>query len=164
MHHYDALDALAHDDVGLWLSRLPERILTDPVNDAQVVRPVRIGFFAADYFQWHLNPFGYHLTNLLFYFGACFAVGLLMWRLTLSKWAALLAALGFALMPVHAAPVAEIASRGHVLAGMFVALTVMLYILPPTRKRVLLSWLTFVLALGSKETAIGSSPCLEKYG
>lgn len=161
-HHYDALETLAQDDLSGWLARLPERILQDPVNGVQVVRPTRILFFIADYFQWHLDPFGYHLTNLLFYFGACFVVGLLAWRLTRSRVAATLAALSFALFPVHAAPVAEIASRGHVMAGMFVALTVLFYVVP-NRRAALMSWLTYLLALGSKETALITPVLLVLY-
>lgn len=161
--HDDALDSLAHDDLSLWFARFRERALIDPVSGVEIFRPTRQVIFWADYFMWHLNPVGYHITNLLLLFATCLVVALLTWRLTRRRSAGLVAGLLFALHPAHTAPISEVASRGHALAGLFVALTVLFYVLPPTRRNRILAVLSCVLAIGSKETALVTPALLALY-
>ncbi len=159
----DAVDFLAHDDLAGWGGQFIQRALIDPVSGVEIFRPTRQVIFWADYFMWHLNPLGYHITNLLFLVATCFVVALLAWHLTRRKSAAIVAGLLFALMPVHTAPIAEVASRGHVIAGFFVALTVLFYVLPRTRRNRVLAVVCCILAIGSKETALITPALLGLY-
>lgn len=161
--HDDALDSLAHDDLSLWFARFLERALIDPVSGVEIFRPTRQVIFWADYFMWHLNPPGYHLTNLLLLFATCLVVALLAWHLTRRRSAGLVAGLLVALHPAHTAPISEVSSRGHVLAGLFVALTVLFYVLPRTRRNRILALLCCALAIGSKETALIAPALLALY-
>ena len=128
--------------------------MIDPVTNWEIFRPTRQWVFWADYFMWHLEPFGYHVTNLLLYLATSFSVVLLAWHLTRRRSAAILAGLLFVVMPVHTPPVAEISSRGHVMAGLFVCLCVLFYALPRRRLYTVLAWVMAILAMGSKETAL----------
>lgn len=161
--HDDALDFLAHDDLAGWAGQFVQRSLIDPVSGAEMFRPTRQAIFAADYFMWHLDARGYHITNLLLLLATCFVVLLLAWQLTRRKSAALAAGLLFALHPAHTAPISEVSSRGHVIAGLFVALTVLFYVMGRTRRNGLLALLCCALAIGSKETALVTPLLLALY-
>ncbi|HZQ05906.1 MAG TPA: hypothetical protein VFD70_04955 [Anaerolineae bacterium] len=161
--HYDALDALPAENYALWAQRFVERALVDPVSGWQIFRPTRQVLFWANYWMWHLNPLGYRLSNLTLYLAACLVVGLLAWRLSKRRSAAALALLLFAMYPVHFAPVSAVASLGHLLAGLFVGLCVLLYVLPATRSTTIGAWLACILAIGSKETALITPALLLLY-
>jgi tetratricopeptide (TPR) repeat protein len=130
--------------------------------------------FAIDYLLWGMDPFGYHLTNVLlhtanavlFYLvsrqllGAALSVsaGANNWPLNFS---AGLAALLFALHPLRVESVAWATERRDVLSGLFYFTTIYFYFRavesthPSTRRR----WLgvtvaAYLLSLLSKATAI----------
>ncbi len=150
--HFDALDSFPAQDWNLWLTRFADRAFIDPVTGWQIFRPVRQWLFWSDYVMWHLSPLGYHITNLILHLLTSFLVALIAWRITRRQWTAMLAGLLFAMLSIHAGPVAGISSRGHVMAGLFVALSMFFYLLPRRPLTLGLSLLGFVLALGSKET------------
>ena len=152
--HFDALDSLASQNYGVWFSRFAERSFVDPVTDWPIFRPVRQWLFWSDYLMWQMAPAGYHLTNLILHLLTSFVVGLIAWRMTRDIKAPFFAGLLFAAQSIHAGPVAAISSRGHVMAGLFVAMSILFYILPRKPLTVVLSMLGYILALGSKETAI----------
>ncbi|MCC7162075.1 MAG: hypothetical protein IT331_06255 [Anaerolineae bacterium] len=161
--HFDARDGLYNGDNTIWFERFIERALIDPVSGQEIFRPTRQTIFWADYFVWRLEPFGYHLTNWLLYLATCFAVALLTFRLTKQRRAAVISGILFAVMPAHTAPVSEMASRGHVLAGLFVVLCVLYYVLPRSRRNTLAACLFCILAVGSKETALVIPALLAVY-
>jgi hypothetical protein len=130
--------------------------------------------FAIDYLLWGMDPFGYHLTNVLlhtanavlFYFisrrllGAALSVsaGAENWQLNFS---AGFAALLFAIHPLRVESVAWATERRDVLSGLFYFTTIYFYlrtvesVQPSTRRR----WLgvtvaAYLLSLLSKATAI----------
>jgi len=73
--------------------------------------------FWVEYNLWQLHPFGYHLVNVLLHaFNAIFLLCILRY---LRVPGALLAALFFALHPVHVESVAWITERKNVLSGLF---------------------------------------------
>jgi hypothetical protein len=106
-------------------------------GDSNFYRPTQTLSYIADYWAWDLNPFGYHLTNILIHAlnaGLLFLVlrGLLP-RLVAAApvrepaparadacgWLAFGVALLWALHPVHSAAVAYVSGRADTLAMLF---------------------------------------------
>jgi len=81
--------------------------------------------FWCEYQSWGLNPVGYHVTNILIH--AINAI--LIWQilLRLAVPGAWLAALVFAIHPVHVESVAWITERKNVLSGMFYLFAVLAF-------------------------------------
>jgi protein O-mannosyl-transferase len=132
-------------------------------------RPITELSLALDYALYGINPFGYHLTNLLIHATNAALVGVLFLaiirRIGLSsnnQAAMILPALVFATFPTHTEAIAWILARSDLVATTFYLTSLLLYVLAPKDKGkpfLLLSLLTFVLALGAKEMAI-SLPAL----
>ncbi len=128
--------------------------------------PLTILSFALDYRLWGLDPFGYHLTNLIFHALNTGLVLALAFRLFsygknngayASMLAAGVAALLFGLHPLHVESVAWISERKDVLSGFFYVLSLLAYIRYAEKGRALhylAALVLFVLALMSKPMAI----------
>ena len=94
--------------------------------------------FGLDYVLWGMNPFGYHLTNLLLHTGAVVAFYFVALRLLRAAMAAPseialrlgagAAALFFAIHPLRVESVAWITERRDVLSGLFFLLTILAYL------------------------------------
>src|SRR5262249_54740012 len=76
---------------------------------------VSLSYFL-DLHVWGLNPFGFHLTNLLAHLATALAVLVLARRLTGNLLAASIAGVAFALHPVHTESVTFISGRTDVLS------------------------------------------------
>ncbi|MFP4445106.1 MAG: tetratricopeptide repeat protein [Desulfosudaceae bacterium] len=147
-----------------------------------VFRPVRTISFALDYKIWGLDPFGFHLTNLLLHTANVCMVYWLIMILAAARggdqeagaiprggfWSVpFLTALFFALHPIHTESVSYIKNRSDLLAFFFMLLTLLcLYAWlksSQTRKAMLAyggAMLCFLLALGSKAMALALPPIL----
>ena len=125
--------------------------------------PVRDLTLALDAWIWGMRPFGFHLTNLLLYLACLAALYSMVARIAdLTKredgaavafWTTLL----FALHPLHVEPIALIAARNTVLAGLFLFLSVALLLRGLLDRRNLpvgIALLCFVLAVFSKAVAV----------
>ena len=124
-------------------------------------RPVVTLTYFVDYWIWKLNPFGYHLRNLVLHlintvllYWFCFLV------LKKEKWA-FWASLIFALHPIQAEAVAGISFREDLLAFLFFLSSLLLYIHQKKIKRgskryafYFGSLFSYFLAVFSKETAL----------
>jgi hypothetical protein len=152
--NFDYRAFLADHDWGKWLASLLHWSFVDPSTGRYFVRPLVLVSLLADYLAWGLNPFGYHLNNILEQVAASLVVLLLAWELSHRRAAALLAGLFFALLPIHASAVAWVTSRGDVLCGLFMGLSLVLYIENRTLLRTILALACFLLALASKEMAV----------
>ncbi len=114
-------------------------------------RPVVTATYFLDYFFWKLNPFGFHLTNillhvmnvLLFYAFAC--------RIFKDRRKSFWAALLFAWHPIHTEAVCNIAFREDLLAFFFYISALILW---ERKNTFILVSLFYLLALFSKEMAI----------
>lgn len=119
---------------------------------------------AINYYLGGLNPFGYHLMNLVLHV----INSILVYYLAFSLFSQLkkdkelentitsvFCALIFALHPLHVGTVVQISSRSAVLMTTFFLLSLLLFIKAKENKKLLLlSLLTFIFAILSKEDAI----------
>jgi len=119
-------------------------------------RPVGQLMYLLDSLTWGLEPFGYHLTNLIFHCLTSFLAFLLSWRITRNCTTATTVMVLFSVLPVHAGAVSWIAARYDVICGTFYLGSVLFYVLycqRGSRSFYLLSLGLFFLALGAKEVA-----------
>jgi protein O-mannosyl-transferase len=128
--------------------------------------------YAIDYRLWGLDPFGYHLTNLLLHAANAVLFWLLAMELLRSteppaargpdggvRFAAAVGALFFALHPLRVESVAWASERRDVLSGLFFLLTMLFYVRAvreplQRRSRLAVAMLCFALSLLSKAWAI----------
>ncbi len=121
-------------------------------------RPIVTLSLMADAHFGGTSPFGYHLSNVLLHALACVLLLRLLERLEVGGAPALMAALWFAVHPVHAASVAWIPGRSDVLLSIAVLGSSLCLL----RDRAAPHWaalgghlLSFLAALFCKETALG---------
>jgi tetratricopeptide (TPR) repeat protein len=126
----------------------------------------------SDYFYWHpltwlshmldcqlfgLNPAGHHATNVVIYALTTLLVFAAFVYMTGAFWRSGLVAALFAVHPLHVEPVAWIAERKELLAGLFwfaAILAYAFYARRPSWKRYLLCAAAFVLGLMSKPVVV----------
>lgn len=122
---------------------------------AQIYRPLTLASFMADFAFWGLNPWGYHLTNIILHT----LNSLLVYLLALNYVApmtAVMAALLFGVHPIHTEAVTYISGRGDLLASVLLLAGILLFLKSKrwgSRLRYLLSLVFLFLALLAKETA-----------
>jgi len=85
-------------------------------------RPLFVAWSMLNYTLFGLRPWGWHLGAVLLHVGAVASVFWLARRLGLEYWTAALAALIFALHPVHIEPVAWVSAASDTLVAIFAAL------------------------------------------
>jgi protein O-mannosyl-transferase len=125
--------------------------------------------FGLDYTLWGMNPFGYHLTNILVHAANTalfYLVGLRLLAKATSfsgstlRLAGITASLFFALHPLRAESVAWATERRDVLSGCFVLLSVLAYLRAAESEGGRRRWLVtaslgaYLLALASKSIAM----------
>lgn len=85
-------------------------------------RPLFVAWSMLNYTLFGLRPWGWHLGAVLLHVGAVVSVFLLVRRLGLEYWTAALAALIFAVHPVHIEPVTWVSAASDCMVTMFAAL------------------------------------------
>lgn len=141
------------------------RVLTEPlmagtsfVEHGLFYRPVSTLSFSLDGALWGLDPFGYHLTDLLLHVAVTVLVLLAVRRLREGRLAAAwLAAALFTTHPILVESVPAISRRQDALAALFLLLALLLHLRWLDRRRG--RWLAaalaaYLLALGAKEVAV----------
>ncbi len=118
--------------------------------------PLTLVSFSLDHAIWGLDPFGYHLTNLLLHLANTLLVFLLIRHLTGHLLASLVAALLFGVHPLRVESVVWITERKDVLSTLFFLTALLCYLRFRGQRSFfyLLSFLSFLLALLSKQIAI----------
>jgi len=128
--------------------RIPELVTRPLAQDTQYYRPLQGLTFLTDYAVNGLAPAGFHLTNVALHA----LVALLFYRVSRmilrDSVAALVAALLFAVHPIHTEAVAYLAGRTDSLAALFLLSALLLYRSP------YLSAGAFLLALLARESAL----------
>ncbi len=120
-------------------------------------RPVWTTSFMLDVLIGGGRPWVFHLMNAVYHFAASALFFRLLLKLNLSKNVSLLAALIFAVHPVHVHAVAWIPGRNDVLLALFGLASLLLFISYLDKKKAMdlvLSLFFFVVSLFTKESAI----------
>ncbi len=91
-------------------------------------RPLQMFTYMTDYSLWKLNPFGYHLTNMLFHIAAALCVFWLINILFGNNLLSLLTAALFVVHPVHTEAISYISGRADPMALTFMLLAFVFYI------------------------------------
>ena len=120
-------------------------------------RPVRTFTYALNFALGGLNPFGYHLLNLILHAANGILIFLLLRSILGRLDASFLGAMFFAVHPVQTAAVAYVSGRKDLLATFFLLLAALFYIQWRRRggsRRVVFTGLALLLAVLSKETAV----------
>ncbi len=124
-------------------------------------RQMRWISFTLDYALWELNPFGYHLSNLMFHIICTLLVYGFICAAFKNRALAAITALLFATHPVLTETVNNISNRNDLLATLFLLASVMFYV---RERRTFamygLSVVFFVLSLLSKEAVAVAAPAL----
>jgi hypothetical protein len=135
------------------------------INVALFYRPVANLSYALDFQLWGLDPFGYHLTDLLLHGVGSALTFALVDRVSKDRVVGMLAGCLFAVHPITAEVVPTPARRHDVLATVFVLGSVLLFVwalrVEHRRRRWAIlagSVCAYVLAVGAKEIGVLAPP------
>jgi len=160
---------------------LKDSFYSDQRSPGVLYRPVSCLSFALNYYLGGLDPFGYHLVNILvhifaaiflflFIFHSCNLPSLEDKYSSKSFHIAILATILWAVNPIQIQAVTYIVQRMASMAGMFFMLSMLLYLKGRTSEDIfkrIIYYSAFVLssllALGSKENAITLPFCILLY-
>jgi tetratricopeptide (TPR) repeat protein len=91
-------------------------------------RPMFVAWSMLNFTLFGLRPWGWHLGAVLLHVGAVLSVFVLTRRLGIEYWTAALAALVFALHPIHIEPVAWVSAASDTMVTIFSALAFVAYL------------------------------------
>ncbi|MCG2712567.1 MAG: tetratricopeptide repeat protein [Candidatus Omnitrophica bacterium] len=120
-------------------------------------RPIAMSSFVIDYFFWKLNPFGYHLTNILLHTLNAVLFFILLFILFEDSFLSFLSSIFFAIHPLNSVTVNYISDRGNSLAGFFMLCALLLFYRGCTQRKTqpyLLGYGAFCIALLCRESAV----------
>jgi protein O-mannosyl-transferase len=130
------------------------REMFQPTKGNNIFRPLTFATFAMNWAVGGVQPFGYHLVNLLLHAAVTLLLYLVLRTLLASlargEIVAFAAALLFAVHPIHTEAVTSIVGRGELLAAGFLLAAWLLHL----QDRAIAALLCFALALLSKESAV----------
>ncbi len=163
---YDDLPFIVENSAIKNLSNIPSfftsRFSMSPEGRHSIFRPLRTLSFAIDYALWGLNPFGYHLTNLILHTVNGILFFFLLKKILKhiknihTRFIPFIGAFIFLAHPIQSEPVFWISARADLLCGLFSFLGLLFYIGPehsqPKSINQGLSLLFYLCGLLSKET------------
>ena len=120
-------------------------------------RPLLAASYMFDYTIWGNNPFGFHLTNLLFHIFSCILIFALIELLFHNRLIAFISTLLFSVHPIHTEAVSFISGRVDVIPPAFFLLSLVLFIQYAYRNNrffYALSLASFAIAILTKEMAL----------
>ena len=110
-------------------------------------RPLFVAWSMLNYTLFGLRPWGWHLGAVLLHVAAVLAVFWLAWKLGLEYWTAALAALIFALHPIHIEPVTWVSAASDTMVTTFAALAFVAFLNGRDLARKKTAWWIASLAL-----------------
>lgn len=142
--------------------RLVKNIFTKDIaygtQSSNFYRPIQSLSFELDYYLWGLNPFGFHLSNLLLHIAAAIAIFLTFSLLfTGAKFIPLITALLFVSHPIQTEAVTYISGRADSLATLFMFLAILFYLKYSRNHKIIsitAAIVSFIFAILSKEMAL----------
>lgn len=121
-------------------------------------RPTFTAYHILNFQLFGLNPFGWHLLNILLHIGVCLFAFFLLRRWDLHEYLAFGVALIFAVHPVHTESVAWISGSPDLLFGFFFLASIWFADRPISGKKktsdLIVALVFYLFALGSKEVAM----------
>lgn len=124
--------------------RIFQTYLFPEVGGSNFYRPLQTFSFMVDYAVWGLNPFGYHLTNLIFHMLSVLLIYFLVSRIFGDPNIGFLASLMFAVHPVNTEAVTYIAGRADPLGTFFFLAAFLMYIRYRDNEK---NWASFVFSI-----------------
>lgn len=123
--------------------------------DPELYIPITLLSFQINYALFDLNPFWYHLTNLIIHISNALLVFWLSLMIIKKRYLAVFAALIFAVHPLNTEAVAWISARKELLSTFFMLSALITYVKTGDKRwMIVLSLILFVLAMMSKVTAL----------
>lgn len=145
-------------NISLFPYSLDKNLITGAGKVSDYYRPLLLLSFAIDWQIWQGNPFGFHLTNIIFHAAATVFVFILLTKIFHNRLVSFLTAGFFALHPVQTEAVTYISGRGDPLAATFLLGSFILYLQSTQRRSqsyvYLLSLAAFAASLLARETAL----------
>ncbi len=132
---------------------------SQPVSNSY--RPLQMTTYAIDHLIGGEAPFIYHLSNVLLHIVNSGIIFVLVWRVSKNIFTAYFTALLFTVHPVNTACVSYVSGRADVLSGMFMLLSVFLFVVYSEKKNKILlltSVVSYMGAIFTKEYAILAVP------
>lgn len=126
-------------------------------NSLNYYRPVVLLTFALDYRIWRLNPFGYHLSNILIHSFNCFLIFIFLFALFKNQGLAFIASVIFCILPVQEWVVNYTVGRCDLLQLFFTMLSLISFICfldNEKLSKLFLSIAFFILAFLSREIGL----------
>lgn len=123
----------------------------------QYYRPIFRLSLSVDYFIWKLNPTGYHLTNVFLYCVFLVCSFKFIKNFVNENLIVFLISLLFTVHPTHSETVSWVAARNEILMGIFFVLSCICFIKfskNGDKRNLMFSYISFIMAILSKETAI----------
>ncbi|MFC1496767.1 glycosyltransferase family 39 protein, partial [Candidatus Margulisiibacteriota bacterium] len=130
-------------------------------------RPMVNLSFTLDHLVWGLNPVGFHISSFLLHLLVVYLIYILILMIFQEKRLAFVAALIFAIHPIHTSAVSWISGRADLLAAFFLLLSFVFYIKNEKAKKLstyIFALLFFFGSLLSKEIGIVLPLVLLVYG
>lgn len=125
--------------------------------ESNFYRPIQSITLALDHAIWHLNPIGYHITNILLHILTVVLIYFLLLKLTLDNTISLFTSLLFAIHPINTEAITYLSGRADPLSAVFFLSAFITYIKYRENKKIvfyLISLSSFALALLSREGSI----------
>jgi len=120
-------------------------------------RPIQSLSFMIEYHFWQLNPFGYHLVNILIHISNAMLVYFFIYAISKKQDIAIITSLLFCVHTVLSWPVNYVASRADLFSVFFILIAAIAYVFYKERGNYLLFFFSlacFILAILSKEASV----------
>lgn len=140
-----------------WPHVFTENMIHGARKGSNFYRPLQSITHGVDYILWKNRVAGHHAVNIIFHILASVAAYLML-KKVFSKNLSFFAALFFAIHPVQTEAVTYISGRSDPMAAFFIILAILLF-----EKNLILSCVSFVFAILSKESALAAPFLLISY-